>query len=70
MVRGDVGGFGVGSELTWNAALHLAHQLSEGVSLGFGYHVMDVDFEDGSGLSKFTYDVQIHGPQIGVGFHF
>jgi hypothetical protein len=68
--RGDVGGFGVGSELTWNAAVHLAVRTSDNLSLAFGYRFLDVDFEEGSGLTRFVYDVQTHGPQVGVGIHF
>ena len=64
--RLDVGGFGVGSELTWNAALTALYQASEKISVGIGYRVMDVDYEDG----PLAYDVQMPGALLGVGFSF
>jgi hypothetical protein len=45
--RADIGGFGVGSDLTWNAALTLLYEKSDKLTFGFGYRVMDIDYEDG-----------------------
>lgn len=67
--RADVGGFGVGSDLTWNAALLMLYEQSERVTWGLGYRVMDVDFED-DGAPRFTYDAQMPGLLLGVGFNF
>ena len=36
-VRGDIGGFGVGSHFTWNMAAILRYQVSPRVSAGVGY---------------------------------
>ncbi len=69
-VRGDVGGFGVGSEFTWNLALNWVYRASRRVSLAFGYRALDIDFEEGSGRDLFRYDVRMFGPQIGAAFHF
>ena len=65
-----VGGFGIGSDLTWNAAIHLAVNPSDTMTVVLGYHVQNVDYEDGSGLGRFIYDMEISGPQLGVAFHF
>lgn len=70
VLRGDVGGFGVGSEFTWNASAVLAYNISRVVSVGLGYRALGVDYESGSGSSKFKYDVTMYGPLIGVGFRF
>jgi hypothetical protein len=69
-VHGDVGGFGVGSELAWQAYANLGFRPSELVSLILGYRIIDMDYEEGSGIEHFHYDLQIDGPLLGVAFHF
>ena len=67
-VRGDIGGFGIGdaSDFTWNLAALIHYQPWKHVALVGGYRVLDVDYETGSGPSKFAYDVQMQGPILGV----
>ena len=69
-VRGDAGGFGVGSELTWSLAGTLQYHVSRCFSLGVGYRALDIDYEQGSGASRFKFDVIMHGPLLGAVFHF
>jgi hypothetical protein len=69
-VRGDIGGFGVGSDFTWNASAILGYHFSQTVSAWLGYRGLGVDYESGSGFSKFKYDVIMQGPIIGLGFSF
>jgi len=66
VARGDIG-FG-GSDLAWNLAGLFKFQPWKHVSLLFGYRYMDVDYEDGSGADLFKYDVNMHGPLLGVNF--
>jgi hypothetical protein len=40
------------------------------VSLLAGYRALSVDYESGSGNSKFVRDVTMHGPAVGVTFRF
>lgn len=68
--RGDVGGFGVGSELTWQAYADIGFKASDLISIILGYHAIDMDYEDGSGLQYFGLDMMISGPQLGVVFSF
>jgi hypothetical protein len=65
-LRGDVGGFGVGSEFTWNAIAGLGYRLSETTTLRAGYRILDVDFDHGS----FSYDVRTAGPWLGFSWWF
>jgi hypothetical protein len=67
-VRGDIGGFGVGdaSELTWTLIAGADLALSETTSLVFGYKILDIEFEKGSGASKRELDLQMSGPAIGL----
>lgn len=69
-LRGDVGGFDIGSKLAWQAVVWLSWNLSETFLGAFGYRILDTDYEDGSGASSFKYDVTIHGPGIGFGWRF
>ena len=69
-VRGDIGGFRVGSDFTWNASAIFGYHFSRTISLWLGYRVLGVDYDSGSGSSKFKYDVTMSGPIVGLGFHF
>lgn len=69
-VRGDIGGFGFGSDLTWQAFPYFSWQLTKWGSLQLGYRWLYMDYETGSGTSRFKYDMLIQGPQVGITFHF
>ena len=68
--RLDVGGFGVGTDFSFQAALHLGYRLGESATLTLGFRYIDMDYEDGTGLDRFKYDIATSGPQVGVVFHF
>jgi hypothetical protein len=70
VVRGDVGGFGVGSDLTWNLVGNVQYHLSRTVSLDAGYRALSIDYEQGSGTDCFRFDMILHGPMLGAVFHF
>ena len=69
-VSGDIGGFGAGSELTWQAFPFFNWQFTQLASLQAGYRFLYTDYHTGSGLNYFKYDVLTCGPQIGFTFHF
>jgi hypothetical protein len=69
-VRGDIGGFGVGSRFTWNMAAILAYQVSQYISVGAGYRMLDINFSEGKGSDTFKFDVQMRGPMLGFALHF
>ena len=64
--RGDVGGFGVGSDFVWNANLAVGFEITDNFDIAGGYRWLDYDFEDGD----FTLDLQFAGPWIGIFFKF
>ncbi len=66
VLRGDVGGFGVGSDFSWNASGYLGYSVSEMVNLWAGYKALGVDYKGGS----FAYDMTMQGPSLGVSFRF
>jgi hypothetical protein len=65
-LRGDVGGFGVGTDLAWQFAGLLHWQPWQHVGFIGGYRSLYQDFEDGSGTDRFQLDVTIHGPILGL----
>ncbi len=71
-VRGDIGGFGIGdsSDFAWNVLAGFGYSLSERTTLRFGYRILDVDYDDGSGSDLFEYDISMSGPIAGVSIHF
>ena len=69
-LRGDVGGFGVGSEFTWQLFPYVSWQFGERASMQAGYRAISADYDEGSGPSEFKYDVVTQGAQLGVTFRF
>jgi hypothetical protein len=69
-VRGDLGGFGAGSDFTWQAFPCFGWQFAKWGSLQAGYRWLYMDYETGSGASRFKYDVLTQGPQLGVTVSF
>ena len=45
-------------------------QLSDRVILHGGYRVLDLEFDDGSGASEVSFDLQLYGPFLGLSFVF
>ena len=69
-IHGDIGGFGVGSDLAWQAYADVGFRASDLISVIVGYRAIDMDYEHGGGDDLFGYDMLIAGPQLGVAFHF
>lgn len=65
-LRGDVCGFGLGSELTYQLAAVLRYTLSAHADLGVGYRHLDIDYDHGG----FEYDVATSGPVLGLDWSF
>ena len=62
----DIGGFGVGSDLTTQAQLGLSYALSESFSADVGVRYMKVDYDKGD----FVYDMENEGPYLGLSYQF
>jgi hypothetical protein len=74
MLRGDIGGFGAGSQFSWNVMAGYSFVLcdKDGVTYSglLGYRLLDVDYEQGSGRTHYEYDVLQHGPLSGLTINF
>lgn len=68
-VRGDVGGFGVGSKFAWQVHPKVGYQFTRVFELQAAYRGMGMDYEDESD-PVFIYDMKIFGPEFGLVFHF
>jgi len=63
---GDIGGFDVSSDLTWQAMAGFGYRVMDNGAFLLGYRGIGTDYTDGG----FTYDVVAHGPVIGFEYHF
>ena len=67
--EGDIGGFGVGSDFTWNAVGLISYQTSLfgiATQLAAGYRALSWDYDH----DNFKWDVVMHGPVVGAIFRF
>ncbi len=69
-VRGDVGGFGISSDLAWQMVGTLSYELSPSVDLGLGYRHLDINYKTGEGAERFVWDMAMSGPFFGARFNF
>ncbi|MNG25639.1 hypothetical protein D3C84_1105210 [compost metagenome] len=66
VASGDVGGFGLGSDLTTQALLGLSYALSDAFDAELGFRYMKVDYDKGN----LVYDMENEGPYLGMSYHF
>ncbi|HET9716038.1 MAG TPA: hypothetical protein VFP60_07610 [Pseudolabrys sp.] len=73
-LSGDVGGFGAGSKFSWQVLALLNHEIARrnGISWSgmVGYKALSVDYEKGAGLTRYEFDMTIHGPILGITARF
>ncbi|NHA15066.1 hypothetical protein [Thioalkalivibrio sp. XN279] len=69
-LRGDIGGFGVGSDLTLHGWATLVRQQTPTFSWYLGYRYISYDYETGSGINFQRYDLSQQGPGAGVAWSF
>lgn len=65
-LQGDAGGFGAGSDLTWQVVASLGYELSNRTALNAGYRYLEVDYRSGG----FRFDTALSGFLLGVSFRF
>ncbi|MGZ8274116.1 MAG: hypothetical protein ACXWUM_09380 [Burkholderiaceae bacterium] len=66
----EIGGFGLGSDFTWQVFPTAGIRLTKSATLELGYRWLDVDYVDGEGINEFGYNVLTQGPVLGFGFRF
>jgi hypothetical protein len=68
--RGDIGGFGVGSDLTWQLHATAGYRFSKLFQMSLGYRILSTDYKTGEEPAEFLFDVNEFGPEIRFGFNF
>ena len=63
---GDIGGFGVNSDLTWQVFAGLGYDFTQSVSAAVGYRALGVDYSEG----PLSMDLVTHGPVLGLEVRF
>lgn len=63
---GDIGGFDVGSRLTWSLLGLVQYSFNDWIEGAIGYRHLDVDYRN----DGFVWDVRLSGPILGVRFRF
>ena len=73
MVRGDVGGFGLGSQFSWQAVAAYSYSwqyTGYQVAALIGFRALGVNYASGSGIDTVAINEVLYGPIIGVSFRF
>lgn len=68
-VRGDFGGFGIGSDFTWQLQADFGYKFSKLFYTTLGYRIIGVDYDNGSGAERFLYDIDTFGAVARFGFN-
>ena len=63
---GDIGGFGVGTDLSYQVLATLGVELSESCLLGVGWRHLGIDFDE----EDLAMDVAFTGPLVGMSIAF
>jgi hypothetical protein len=73
-VRGDIGGFGAGSDFSWQALCGYGIDFGtyNGVTFSgvIGYRALSVDYAQGEGQQRYEFDMIQHGPILGISARF
>lgn len=69
-LRGDIGGFGVGSDFMYHMLVAARWQASGNAGVFFGYRVISFDYENGDDRDYQHYDLVEQGPMIGASIAF
>jgi len=74
ILRADIGGFGAGSEFSWNALaayrIEIASKNGYTYSGIIGYRALQADYVQGEARTRYEWDVVQHGPIIGLSVGF
>jgi hypothetical protein len=69
-LRVDAGGFGVGSDFTWQLQANAGYRFSKLFQTTIGYRYIGIDYDKGEGAQRFLYDIDTFGWVVRFGFNF
>lgn len=67
--RGEVGGFGIGSDFAWQVQAIAGYRFSQLFDMTAGYRAIGLDYTSGDGNQSFIYNMVTHGPLIRFAFN-
>lgn len=62
----NVGGFGVGSEIAWEAMAGVSYEFNENIEAELAFRYIYMDYESGS----LEQTLEMYGPVVGLTFRF
>jgi len=68
--RGDIGGFGIGSDLTWQLQGYAGYRFGKVFQLTAGYRYLSVNYDKGVDAERFVFNMASFGPVVRFGFNF
>ncbi|HSO87659.1 MAG TPA: hypothetical protein VLQ91_13975 [Draconibacterium sp.] len=68
--KGDVGGFGIGSDITWQLGGYVGYRFTKVFQLTGGYRILSMDYNKDVKNTQFVFNVDEFGPVIRLGFNF
>jgi len=68
--RGDLGGFGVGSDFTWQLQAYAGYRFTKVFQLSAGYRILSIDYTNGESPKEFVFNIVEFGPALRFGFNF
>jgi len=72
-LKGDIGGFGAGSKISWQAFGGYTHNFEfNGLNCSgmIGYRALEVDYSRGGGVNQSGLNAVLQGPIVGLGVRF
>lgn len=73
-LRGDIGGFGIGSDFSWQVVGGYGFDFGTYHGITFsgviGYRALSVDYAEGEGRRRYEFDMLQHGPMLGISARF
>lgn len=70
-LKADLGGFGIGSQETYQVQAYGGYRFSKLFQATAGYRVLSIDYQsEAGGSERFNYDVKTTGPVLRLGFNF
>ncbi len=69
--RGDIGGFGLGSDIAYNLQPGVGYQFSDLFTVMLQYKYLYTRYDNEiDGINAFSYDAATNGPLLGLVFRF
>jgi hypothetical protein len=74
LLRGDIGGFGLSSDFSWQAIGGYGFDFAAWRGMTFsgiiGYRALYVDYAQGFGGTRYEFEMLHHGPVFGLSLRF